>query len=208
MRRRLALAASLVLLVVAGISSALAIAEFYAEEVEIIFDDWSFGEEVPSDWSWEEAQRFLWLANRLDPLNPRIYSSLGGLYEVRARNLGALDREATAALERALKYYRRAAELRPAWPYAWTAIAVVKLRHKQLDAEFALALERATSLGPWEPGVQIQIATHGLSAWDELPDNQREIVRLTVERGVQRDLKPIVALAQQHFGESTSDNAQ
>lgn len=198
MRRILAISGSLMLLAIGGVAAVVVIAGLYTSEGERIVLEWMYAnEDGPPDWAWDEAHRFLWLASHLDPLDPRAYTNTGKLYELKARKEARRGEQTAAAFEVAVNHYRRAVALRPAWPYGWADLAMVKLEQGRFDGELALAMERATTLGPWEPGVQLSIASRGLNAWDELPDNLRGIVRLTVERGIERDWKPIVALAKQ-----------
>ena len=58
--------------------------------------------------------------------------------------------EASTDLDTALGFYRQALALRPAWPQAWADVALLKITQEHIDAEFALALQRALTLGPWQ----------------------------------------------------------
>jgi len=57
-------------------------------------------------------------------------------------------------LRRSLAMYRASALMRPGSPYVWASIATLKARLDELDFEFYGALQRADSLGRWEPPVR------------------------------------------------------
>lgn len=214
--------ASVALSGVAILAVTLALADIYVKEGDEISSELFYGaianerdffgqsEAVPewsseSQASWEEAHRFLQLARVLDPLNPKMYANLGALSGVKVPEQGTLDADAFSALDRALDYYRRSVALRPAWPYGWTDVALVKLRQGRLDGEFALAVERATTLGPWESYVHYRIADEALKVFDDLPENVQHIVRLTVERYRQDGSEWMDELAEQHGFTSAGD---
>ncbi len=142
-----------------------------------------------SSWILEQASRALWVAHRLDPWNPEIFRNLGLLYELKIFENTGYERLEAANLNRALNYYRQSIAQRPAWPFVWKHIATLKVKQDQLDKEFALALERATTLGPWEWLVQVEIVDAGLAFWDKLPEAQREIVTATIKRGLKTDFE-------------------
>ena len=161
----------------------------------MLIGEWytSQGEKEPQDWTWEQAQRYLWLANRLAPFDPQILSDLGQLYELRHGE--APGPEASADLEHALGYYRQSLALRPAWPDAWADVALLKVTQQNIDAEFAFALQRALALGPWETRVQASIAGGGLAVWDKLPATLQTDVEHSVARGLSNHSRLMLAVA-------------
>jgi hypothetical protein len=60
--------------------------------------------------------------------------------------------------ERALSELRDAVAVRPRWPYAWAALALVKAGRAEYDAELATAVREALANGPQERRVRRQIA--------------------------------------------------
>jgi hypothetical protein len=102
------------------------------------------------------------------------------------------DEENNHYLSLALGNYRKAAELRPAWPYSWSQISLVKYRMGEIDQELQQAIENATNTGPWDPDVQQIIAEVGLSAWQELDYSMREIIVRNIDRGI--TMQPILML--------------
>ena len=86
-----------------------------------------------------------------------------------------------------------AAEDNPGLASIWTAIAHVRFFERRFDPMFETALRRSTQLGPWEPHVQRDIATLGLTAWDALTNTrQRDLVMRTIGRGLQLDPKTML----------------
>ena len=74
----------ILLLALAVAATAFGMADIYRREAVMLIDAvWTADGEGATDWRWEQAQRYLWLANRLAPFDPRILSDLGQLYELR-----------------------------------------------------------------------------------------------------------------------------
>jgi len=126
-----------------------------------------------------------------DPLNPELLTLMANVQEWKIY-LDKDDEENNHYLSLALKNYRKAAELRPAWPYSWSQISLVKYRMGEIDQELQQAIENATKTGPWEPGVQQIIAEVGLSVWEELDFATKEIIVRNIDRGV--TMQPILML--------------
>ena len=183
------------LLALSVAAAALGMADVYRHEATMLIGDWytSQGEKEAQDWTWEQAQRYLWLTNSLAPFAPQILSDLGQLYELRSgEDPGP---EACADLEQALGYYRQSLALRPAWPDAWADVALLKVTQENIDAEFAFALQRALALGPWETRVQASIAGGALSVWDKLPMTIQTDVERAVARGLSNGSRLMLAVA-------------
>jgi len=126
-----------------------------------------------------------------NPLNPELLTLMANVQEWKIY-LDSGDVENSHYLTLALKNYRKAAELRPSWPYTWSHISLVKYRMGEIDQEFQQAIEIATKSGPWEPGVQQIIAEVGLSAWQELDIGMREKIARNINRGI--TMQPILML--------------
>lgn len=126
-----------------------------------------------------------------DPLNPELLTIMANVQEWKIY-LDKDDEENNYYLSLALKNYRKAAELRPAWPYSWSQISLVKYRMGEIDQELQQAIENATKTGPWEPGVQQIIAEVGLGVWRELDFAMRKIIVQNIDRGI--TMQPILML--------------
>ena len=122
-----------------------------------------------------------------DPLNPELLTLMANVQEWKVY-LDTDGEENNHYLSLALKNYRKAAELRPAWPYTWTQISLVKYRMGAIDQELQQAIENATKAGPWEPGVQRVIAEVGLGVWDVLEVDMRVIIVRYIQRVITMQL--------------------
>ncbi len=113
----------------------------------------------------------------LDPDSPVYLTALGNVEDWvvnEAQRQGKpVDK---VAQQEGLEAYRKAIALRPAWPYAWAEFAMAKARASEIDQEFYNALERATTLGPWEQTVMDTVAQLGLWYGDFLPGEVRVAV--------------------------------
>jgi hypothetical protein len=135
------------------------------------------------------------LASRLDAWRPDLQAAVGDMHALLAAGRPVWEAESKAHNRAARDAYRTAIQRRPSWPYAWANLAVVKFRLAELDREFFTALERAVTLGPWEPEIQKTVADLGLAAWKLLPEETRTPVRASLERGLHRQGETIISLA-------------
>ena len=183
------------LLALSVVAASLGMADVYRHEAALLIGDWytSQGKKETQAWIWEQSQRYLWLANHLAPFNPQILSDLGQLYELRDGE--APGPEAGDDLEQALGYYRQSLALRPAWPDAWADIAQLKVTQQDIDAEFAFALQRTLTLGPWQSRVQASIAGGALLVWDKLPATLQTDVEHSIARGLSSNSQLMRAVA-------------
>lgn len=131
----------------------------------------------------QHAHDRLELAIALDRENPTHYEYLARWHEMHASHRDAL---------RAL---RRAASLRPAWPYVWADIARVKLRLGEIDAEFNDAVENAARMGPWEREVQLGIAAVTMEAAERMSPQARRSALGLMGNALIRDERALVELA-------------
>ena len=192
---------TMLLLALSVVAAAFGVAAVYRDEAVNIVQqsDWEDDEAPPPAGAWEKVQSYLWLANRLAPLDAQILAELGELYELRADAAPAAENGSRADLEHALGLYRQALTLRPAWPYAWADVASLKLSQQHIDAEFGLALQRALELGPWQSIVQASMAGGGLAAWDKLPAQLQTEVEQAVARGLSSGMNFMPGVAR-YFG--------
>ena len=212
MPKALTIMQALLLLALSIAAAAFGAASIYRREAVTVIEKWVWPEDEPGPpaWAWEQVHRYLWLANRLAPFDAQIKSDLGQLYESRVVDAqvkgdqGQLDElrsgeasapEASTDLNTALEFYRQSLDLRPAWPQAWADVALLKITQKHIDAEFALALQRALTQGPWESSIQAGIAGGGLTGWDQLPAQLQTAIEHAVQRGLSNGsrLMPLVA---------------
>jgi tetratricopeptide (TPR) repeat protein len=195
MRKSLSIFLASLLLVLSVVAAAAGMADIYRGEAAVLIGeiDGSEDEAGTALWAWEQAQRYLWLASRLAPFDAQVLGDLGELYEYRMAEVPAPG--TGADLDRALDYYRQALTLRPAWPYAWVDIAALKITRQHIDAEYAHAMQRALTLGPWQANVQASIAGGGLTVWNKLPAMLQTELEDTIARGLSNDSRLMLAVA-------------
>lgn len=133
-----------------------------------------------------------------EPSNPHFVEQSALLRQRQALALDRGDPQARQLLARSLGEFRAAALMRPGSAYAWASIAMLKLRLRELDAEFYGALERAARFGPWEPQVQLAIADVGLVAWRRLAPPARAQVIGVLERALLRQGSEVRRIAAAH----------
>lgn len=138
---------------------------------------------VPDPRLAQAAGAYAW-AVRLDPLDPDHRQGLARVLELRAARLPPGGAETRALLHQALALYRGAALDRPSWPYTWLALARVKARLGELDADFDSALGSASRLGPWDPRLQALLLELVLPLWDLLGPESRDLASTALQRGV------------------------
>jgi hypothetical protein len=137
-------------------------------------------------------------ALRFEPSNPHFLEQSALLRERQALALGRDDPRSRRLLAESLAEFRAAAQMRPGSAYAWASIAVLKLRLRELDAEFYRAIDRAVRLGPWEAQVQVAITQVGLVAWRRLAQSAQAQVIGMLERGLLRQEAEIRRIASAH----------
>lgn len=161
------------------------LADFASGRVERQYQEWTQAG-APSLEEWSNTQTELENAKRLNPNDANYYQLEGILHEWRLYTVGTSDSqiEQVAFLQLAADAYRISVSLRPAWPYAWAQLARQKSFLGQIDEEFDLALERATTLGAWEQQVHQIINEIGLLRWENLNTASRAAVIGNLQRGL------------------------
>ena len=173
----------LLLIVVINVSGSWGLADVKKQKVNASIRQWQNDIDSYSTENWKLVHWYASQALNKDPDNPDLLLLLGNVYEwnsFQADNQSRNENNSKLALE----HYRKAASLRPQWPYTWSSIALLKYKMSEFDQEFQAALSNAMNLGPWEPHVQTTIAEVGLSAWDKLEYAQRQAIIENIRRGV------------------------
>jgi hypothetical protein len=195
LRSALALGAAALLVVAMHAATLRGLADVTYFPARHILNAWSRDGIAPTPAQWVAARGALQEARRLEPDNPLFVEETGRLYEKRVAAADPAQPVVRSFLKRALDEFRLAARMRPASPFAWTNVALVKYRLGALDAEFLAAVENAARLGPWEPGVQRTLADLGFAGWRDLPAPAREAIAGAIERGLITQPKEITRLA-------------
>ena len=134
---------------------------------------------------WKAIRSSLEQAWSYDERNPDLLGLLGNADEGEVAFYPVGDPAAGRPRDRARQYYLAALAGRPTWPHDWMALALVKYRLGQIDADFHHALRTALALGPWEPSVQYVIADIGMHHWDRFDDGTHQLVLGVVRDGME-----------------------
>lgn len=169
---------------------------------------WSSSAVRPDAAALESIARALNVARKIAPDNPDYLEYLVLLTSVRADMPGINDAEKNAQLAQGLLLIRQAIALRPASSYSWATLLLLKRAHGEYDAEFRHALERAVTLGPWEPYVQRVVADAGMSAWAALPRAEQEMVRENIVRGMKWQSAAMLPILQAHRNNCSGERAK
>ena len=95
----------------------------------------------------------------------------------------------------AIDYYERAARLRPAWPWGWSNLALVRYElYQDTSDAYYEALIHATHFGPWEAQVQRLVVDLGRDTWGSLSPDARQAVLGTIDRALQRQPLGLAAI--------------
>jgi hypothetical protein len=132
----------------------------------------------PAQWSWVR-ERFL-EASGVNPLKADYHAQIARLHLWQALALPA-GRDRSHRLF-ADAYLAQALERRPGWALAWALAAENRIFLYGVDDRVREAIRHAAVLAPWEPGVQRRVIFLGLTVWDSLDAETRDLVRTTVER--------------------------
>lgn len=172
---------------------------------------WSSSARRPDVSAVNSVSNALDVARLIAPDNPDHYENMARLALVRSGMPGTSESERNLHLAHGLEQIHKAIVLRPASPYSWGIMLLLKRERAEYDSEFCRSLERAVTLGPWEPTVQLIVADVGISAWAALPSAEQEMLRGNLVRGVKRQAKQMISIFRLHRndcnGERTKLNA-
>jgi len=195
LRAALALAGAALLVVAMHAAALRGLADLAYFPARHTLNAWSRDGVAPTPAQWVAARGALQEARRLEPDNPLFVEETGRLFEKRVAAADPVQPVVRGYLARALDEFRLAARMRPASPFAWANVALVKFRLGALDAEFVAAVDNAARLGPWEPGVQRTLADLGFAGWNDLPPPARATIAGAIARGLITQPKEIARLA-------------
>ncbi len=161
-------------------------------------DAWSSSATRPDSSVMADVSRALGVARWIAPGNPDLYEDMARLALVRSGMPDINNAERNTTLREGLTLIRQAIVLRPVSTNSWGILLRLKKELGEYDTEFRRGLERAVTLGPWEPELQPVVAEAGLSAWAVLPVAEREMVRMNFVRGMKRQADTMISIAQSH----------
>lgn len=144
---------------------------------------------------WEKANDNLATALALDPGNPFFHEDIGQLLNNKARYVQGLSAEQRVQIRKeSREHFRTAIALRPVSPYTWTSLALIQSGLGDWDAETQLALRQAAVLGPWEPGVQWDIAFVGWAGWAHWPEDLKPVLEENIVRASKKQRAAMLRL--------------
>ena len=127
-------------------------------------ENWQEEGVQPSFQAWQDLERSALTALSWDSMQPELLNAIGRLYGFRALRLAEMKDEKDQDLQHAAHYYRQVMKLRPAWPYGYLNLALLKANAGVLDAEFSGLLVHLTRLAPWDEKtlpLMVQMITRG-----------------------------------------------
>lgn len=141
------------------------------------------------------AMEWIIKARKLDTNNPELMSFQAQIFEWQARL--STDKNASLSyLASAAQLYRDSLATRPTWPFDWVALADIKAQLNQFDPEFSRAIERSSTLGPWEYPIQLRLVNTGFKHWKQLTSSEQDIIQQTFDRALYGNRrKPFIDLA-------------
>jgi len=174
----------LALLYLAVLSVRQGLADSIAEDALTALTFWA---KDPADLTLlQSAYQDMVRADQLDGGHPTYLHRLGRISHL-FMALELSQRDSWAAL--AKDYYRASLAVRPAWPLTWANLALVKADLLEFDAEMDQALINASTLGPWEPGVQVMMTEIAMRGGQFMRPDVRAEVYTNISRGLVSPVK-------------------
>ncbi len=187
------------------IAASWGMADLFARQVRYEMGQWQTKSEPLKVETWKSTQARINWTRVLESANPEFLEDMASAYFFLYSYGTITPAEKVMALRYSLDYYVKAVKQYPSSASTWANIALVKFYLREYDTQFLVALENATSLGPWEPFVQQAVAEVGLAAWFFFPKQGRKkgqsIVLANIERGMQRQAKLMTALIKKYHRE-------
>jgi hypothetical protein len=178
------------------------IADLFAKQVRYETGQWQKKQESLKVETWKLTQAKINWTWALEPAHPDFLEDMAGANFFLYRYGTITPAEKVMAVQQSLDYYLKAVKQQPSSALTWADIALMKSYLREYDAQFLMALENATSLGPWEPFVQQAVTEVGLAAWYRFPKLEREkgqsIVLANIERGMLRQTKLMTTLIKKY----------
>jgi hypothetical protein len=177
------LALPLALLLI-GLALGMLQAGIASQRAERYLQHWQRLGEPPSPQAWAVARQAAQRAQERYPVANGEYLDRLGRVSTWQPLAPLLSTEGQALRREALGAFRRSLAVRPGWPWTWARLAHAKFDLEELDAEFDLALRRASELGHGRLEVNRDLASLGLLAWNDLNIGQRTLTLEAARRTV------------------------
>jgi len=127
---------------------------------------------VPVD-AWTEAESLALTAAKRHGDDVDILNAAGRLYAYRSTRMAVTKEDRHLYARKAVQSYKAVTRLRPAWPYGWLNLALIKAHEGEMGAIFKHALMQLVKRGPWERNTLPVIVNLSLLAWPYLNQDER-----------------------------------
>jgi len=159
-------------LMVQAVYSGMAYVQQY--HLNATLDQWGkTGAIQPLD-EWMKVEKKAQAALHGNAYKVEITNALGRLYFYRSVRMSTARKHQLAFGHKAMAYFREVNRLRPAWPYGWMNLALIKFMLGERDEEFKAALQQLLRLGPWEKNTLPALIPLAVYAWPALTAAQRQ----------------------------------
>ena len=175
----LLLAPLLGLIIVAG---RWGLADLHSLDPQSAMGSWEQAGSMDDEARWDRALRSASKASSLDSGNADYYFYTGKLWEWKAMTSPVWSRNSRESRKHSIEQYKTVLEKRPAWSLAWISLAQSKLWAQEMDETAFIALENALVNSPWDPRILFKSVWIGMSVWDQLPVERKNIIRGAIER--------------------------
>jgi hypothetical protein len=195
MYRLLLIISVFMLLGLAGYTGTILYANYSAGSTQVEIKSWQKSRVFPDQEGWQKSYDDLQNTLELDQGNPEYLDIEAMLFRVKALSSKPGSEQSHAANREALKRYRRLTSLRPSWAPYWGIIVSIKYDLWEFDESMITALHNAARLAPWFKSNQHTILRAGFHGWPFIDNETREVVNKTLERAMQLQPHPTIAMA-------------
>ncbi|MFQ5519151.1 MAG: hypothetical protein ACE5E3_04025 [Mariprofundus sp.] len=158
----------LLLLMIISVHSGISYVAQY--RVHSAIDQWQEKGTTPATDEWQALHDSV----EEDGSNVDAVNALGRLYDFRSSSMSLNKNERNRFGQLAAEQYLKVTRLRPAWPYGWMNLALVKAQTGEIDEQFRHALLQLLKLGAWEHNTLPEIIRLSLFAWPYLSLEERK----------------------------------
>jgi tetratricopeptide (TPR) repeat protein len=159
---------------------------------------------MPALAEWARLRRSLERAAASAPDNAQILDDIAFLYAFRALSMDGVAELADLRREmfaEAAGYYRRAAPLRPMFPYTWAQLALADHYADGDEQEMWSAFDKALAYGRNEGSVQLMLAEIAFARWSTLDAKRSAAIAEMVDQAPEALQKPLLEVAERYVVE-------
>ena len=160
-------------------------------------EKWSCEGKVSSPESWEISYHALIQASSLSPMDADTQLYLGDLFDWKANASEFWSESAQDTRLVAIKYYRKAIQLRPSWGAAWLKLTQSRLLNREVNDVTFQDLENSFRYGKRKPELKYKLIWIALGIWPSLTEPLKEQTRDLVKEQIndKSQFRKIIMLA-------------